>query len=182
MAKSSSAHKMRKQFCQLLPLLNGTAKFVERVLEDLPRHDFLLETNVKEYKRTVEKAKERHIKDLTDLSDLVRGRIYFSDNYNFEEVIELLKALFKERAKIKDIDWKEKNQYKDSVHMDLKIGELNFELQIVPIEFKPYKNLLHHIYEQLRSDNLTEKKRKFLQILNTRLYNELDKKYKENRS
>ena len=187
MAKKSLARQMRKQYCQLLPLLNGTAKYVERLLEDLPRHDFELQTCVKEYKRTVEKAKERHIKDLTELSDLVRGRLFFSENYTHDEVIDLLKSILKPDIKIKDIEWKkeimEGLKYEGVIHMDTEIGDLNFELQIMPIEFKPYKPLLHKIYQKLRSDNpLTDKQKTFLKEVNNKVYKALDKKSKENRS
>lgn len=187
MAKKSLARRMRKQYCQLLPLLNGTAKYVERLLEDLPRHDFELETCIKDYKRTVEKAKEHRTTDLTELSDLVRGRLFFSDNYTHEEAVDLIKSILKPDVKIKDIEWKKERidglKYEGIIHIDMKIGDLNFELQIMPIEFKPYKPLLHKIYQKLRSENsLTEKQKSFLKEVNNKLYKALDKKSKENRS
>ncbi len=186
MSKESPASKMRKQYCQLLPLLQGTATFVERVLEDLPKHDFLLETDVKDYKRTVEKAKERKIKNLKELSDLVRGRVFFSDSYTHKEAIDLLKLLFKDSAKIKNIEWKNDKEhgleYQGIIHMDLEIGDLNFELQIMPFEFRPHKPLLHAIYEKLRTGNhLSDKQKNLLRRINNKLYKEIDRKAKEKR-
>lgn len=188
MAKQSSARKMRKQYCQLLPLLQGTAKYVERILEDLPKQEFELETNIKPYKRTSEKANERKIKDLRDLSDLVRGRIYYSDNFNHKEVLDLLCEIFDDNLDVKDVEWKEKNDhglhYEGVLHMDLKIGDVKFELQIMPVEFKPFKETLHKIYEMLRSqdENMSEEKREALKKLNNKMYKKIVEKAKKNRS
>jgi hypothetical protein len=186
MAKQSSARKMRKQYCQLLPLLQGVVKFMQRILEDLPRHELQLDANIKQYKRTVEKANEEHIKDLRDLSDLARGRLFFSDNFTHEEVVALLKKLFQDKITIKKIDDKREKghglEYKGVTHMDLQIGDINFELQIIPIEFKPYKPLLHKIYEELRSNpKMDDKRKKFLMEVNDKIYTKLDRMSKKNR-
>jgi hypothetical protein len=186
MAKESSARKLRKQYVQLLPLLQGVGKFVQRILEDLPPADFKFEHNVKPYKRTVEKAQERKHKNLTDLSDLARGRLFFSDNFNHDEVVELLKQLFDGKVDINKVDKKHERghglDYKGIYHVDCKIGDLNFELQVMPEEFKPYKELLHKIYDQLRTDpHLDDKKKSFLAETHNKIINKLDKMSKENR-
>lgn len=186
MARESSARKMRKQYCQLLPLLQGVGKFVQRILEDLPPHDFQLETNIKPYKRTVEKAQERKHKDLNELSDLVRGRLFFSDNFNHDEVIDLLKQLFEGKIDINKVDKKHDRghglDYKGVYHMDCQIGDIQFELQVLPQEFKPHKQLLHKIYEQLRSNpTMDDKKKKFLKEVHDKIMNKLDQQSKDNR-
>lgn len=186
MAKESSARKMRKQYVQLLPLLQGVGKFVQRILEDLPPADFQFEASVKPYKRTVEKAQEHKHKSLTDLSDLARGRLYFSDNFNYEEVVELLKQLFDGKVDINKIDKKHDRghdlMYKGIHHVDCQVGDCNFELQIMPEEFKPHNGLLHKIYEELRSNpNMNDKRKSFLKDVNNKIVNKLDKVSKENR-
>jgi hypothetical protein len=186
MPKQSSARKMRKQYCQALPLLNKVIEYVETTLSDLPKHDFQLETDIKSYSRAVEKAKERQVKDLTQLSDLVRGRLYFSDNFEPDEVIDLLKELFK--GKIKSIDKKRLLtelglDYSAVVHCDMNVGGINFELQILPIEFKPHKEMLHHIYQELRHQNgISEDRRKHLRELHNKINHFVKKQIAKNRS
>ena len=185
MPKPSFARQMRKQYCQALPLLNKVIERVENTLSDVPKHDFQLETDIKSYQRSVEKAKERGVKDLRELSDLVRGRLYFSDNFDHQEVINLLKELFK--GKIKSIDKKREKEfgldYSGVIHCDLNINDINFELQVLPMEFKPHKEMLHHIYQELRtSDGISEDRRKHLRELHNKIYHFVKKQIAKNRN
>lgn len=185
MTNKPSARKMEKQYYQAKPLLNKIIQYVETVLSDLPKHDFQLETNLKPYQRTVEKTQERGLKDLMQLSDLVRGRLYFSDSFVHQEVVDLLKQLFGKN--IKSIDYKRSKDlgldYQGIVHCDMKINGLNFELQILPSEFKPYKEMLHNIYEELRGgDKISEDRKKHLQELHNKIYRFVNKQFIKNRN
>lgn len=180
MARTSSAKKLRKQYCQLLPLLQGIGKHVARVLEDLPKQDFELQVDVKPYNRTIEKMKERKVKDMNELSDLARGRVFFSDNFQAEEVSDLLKQILQDTIKVKKVDRKHENDhglsYDGITHFDLQVGDMPFELQVIPAEYKPLMPAWHNIYEQLRSGNdLPADKRKAL----IELHNKIGKKLKE---
>lgn len=181
MGKSS---RRRKQYCQVLPALQEAKQWLEDKLSDLPKPDFLLETGIKPFPRTVEKAQENRVKSLTDLSDLVRGRIYFSDNFEHHEVIGLLKEIL--RDKIKKIDAKHSHQlgldYNGVVHCDLDLGGIKFELQILPVEFLPYKEALHQIYEHLRgSKELPEERKAKLREIHNKIYKHVNRQYRKNR-
>jgi hypothetical protein len=98
--------------------------------------------------------------------------------------MRLLKKIFS--GKIIKLDLKKSKdhglKYRGALHIDLRIGELPFELQIVPMEFKPFKKLLHRIYEKLRDENnLTKDQKEKLKELHNRLYDDLARKAKINR-
>lgn len=179
--------KLRKRYMQLVPHLNKAMRHVHTQLADLPPSDFVLETNHKSYpsvKRKMETNKER---DPLALSDLVRGRLFFSDQFCLEEVLDILKHLLE--PKIKKIEEKSDQahglEYHGITHIDLNIDGVNFELQVMPIEFRPYKEFLHQIYDKFRNpktrEKLTDKQREFLRKIHNNLYKTLDTKSQENR-
>lgn len=179
--------KLRKRYMQIVPHLNKAMKHVHEKLSDLPPSDFLLETNHKPYasvKRKMEADKE---KDPLALSDLVRGRIFFSDQFQAEEVMDIVQHLL--GPVIKKMENKSENnwglKYHGITHVDLNINGVNFELQIMPMEFKPYKEFLHQIYDKFRTpktrEKLTDRQKTLLRKIHNKLYQALDAKSKENR-
>lgn len=181
--------KLRKQYMHLMPRLNKAMQHVQSQLSDLPPHDFLLETNLKPYLSIKKKMLRENESDPAALSDLVRGRIFFSEDYQFEDVLNIINKLFKD--KIKNVDKKTDRakehglEYHGILHVDMDFDGINFELQIMPLEYKPYKEFLHQIYEKFRTpkelEKMSDKQKKFLSSLHNRLYKALDKKSKANR-
>lgn len=180
--------KLRKQYMQVLPQLNKALKHVQTQLADVS-DDFLLETNVKPYPSVKRKLLLNNEKDPMALSDLVRGRLFFSEQFNFEDAINILQKLFGNQ--IKSIDKKSHKseehglEYHGVVHVDMNIDGINFELQLMPMEFKPHKEFLHQIYEKFRNPKdfgkLTDKQKELLRKVHNRIYKSLDKKSKEAR-
>ena len=171
-----------------VPHLNKALKHVHEQLADLPPAEFLLETNVKPYTSVKRKMELNKESNPLALSDLIRGRLFFSENFNFEEVLDILEKLF--GNKIKKVDREVDNEHGlDShgiKHVDLNINGVNFELQVMPIEYKPYKEFLHQIYEKFRdpktSAKLTDKQKEILRKINNKLYKALEEKSKSNRA
>lgn len=179
--------KIRQQYLQILPKLREALSIVQDKLSDLPQPDFELNINFKPYKSIKEKYVKDKLSNLSEMSDLVRGRLFFSSDYQIEEVLSLLKKLF--RNTVHNIDKKRGKaeyelEYTGVTHLDLNINDINFELQVMPIEFKPFKLLLHNIYEKLRSqdNNLSEEKKEALRNLNNKIYKKLNLKATQNRS
>jgi hypothetical protein len=181
--------KLRKRYMQILPHLGKAKEHVESQLADLPPSEFLLETNLKPYTSMKRKMEDRDESDPAKLSDLVRGRLFFSEHFTFEDALNILRKLFGKN--IKKID-KKKHVHEDHnleyhgvIHVDMDISGINFELQLMPIEFRPYKQFLHQIYEKFRNekeyDKLSEKQRDFLRKVHNRTYRALDAKSKSNR-
>ena len=77
-------------------------------------------------------------------------------------------------------------EYHGVTHVDLDIDGTQFELQLIPQEFKPYKEFLHQIYEKFRNpktkDKLTDKQKKLLQKVHNNLYKKLNERASQNRS
>lgn len=177
--------KLRKQYVDTLPKLERVLEQVNEQLKHLPKNDFVLETNLKPYESVKRKVEDDHLKHVEQMSDLVRGRIFFSKNYNYNDVIALMKRLLK--GWIKDIEVKfDKGhglEYHGVYHIDLKIDGINFELQIMPIEFRAFKEFLHKIYEKFRDPDgkMSDEEKDKLRRLNNKLYEKLDRKARSNR-
>lgn len=169
--------KIRKMYMQALPKVNKALQHVQSQLSDIPPSEFLLETNVKPYSSTKNKMLKHNIKDPIELSDLVRGRLFFSEEFNIKEVLNLLKQLFGD--KIKQINKKDNNDcglsYDGVTDINMNIDDINFELQIMPLSYKSHQDLSHQIYDKLRSQNekLTDKQKEFLKKIHNNLYKKL---------
>lgn len=178
--------KIRKLYMQVLPKLNGALQHVQSQLSDMPPSDFLLETNVKPYHSAKNKMLQHRIKNPMELSDLVRGRLFFSEEYDAKEVLELLKQLL--GNKIKKVDQKDTNDcglsYNGVTDVNMNIDGVNFELQLMPMSYKPHQELSHHIYDTLRtqSDKLTDVQKDFLKNTHNKIYHELASKSRSNRN
>jgi len=179
-----SKKTIERQYQLIMPHMEAANKYMTGLLRFLPSADFTLETNIKPLNSVIHKMEERKEKNLLHLSDLARGRLFYSDNYTQNDVFKLLKQIAKDKI-IKVDPKKEKHfglKYKGVLHLDFQIGLIIFELQIVPMEFKPFKKLLHRIYEKLRNENhLTKQQKEKLQEIHNALYDDLMRKAKENR-
>lgn len=173
----------------LVPQLNKALKHVREQLSDLPPSDFQVETNLKPYPSVKRKMELDHIKDPAELSDLARGRLFFSDQFRHGDVLDILKRLF--GPQIQKVD---KNQHRSSehgleyhgiVHVDLDCDGVHFELQLMPQEFKPYKEFLHKIYEKFRDPKslgkLSDPEKKNLRKLHNNVYKKLNQQAQINR-
>lgn len=175
---------------QAAPHLNKAKQHVDTQLADLPPGDFILETNMKPYSSVKRKMEERGTKNPLELSDLVRGRIYFSEQFNFEDVIDILKKLFGNQIKKIETNIHRAKEhgleYHGITHVDLTINGINFELQLMPMEYKPYKEFLHQIYEKFRNpktlDKMSDKQKNLLRKVHNKMYEKLDNLSEENRS
>jgi len=179
--------KLRKRYMQIVPHLNKAMQHVHGQLSDLPPSDFFLETNHKSYSSVKRKMDVKKEKDPLALSDLIRGRLFFSDQFQVEDVIDILQHLFGDAIK-KEEKKSESNyglEYHGITHVDLNINGVNFELQIMPMEFKPYKEFLHQIYDKFRTpktrEKLTDQQKELLRKIHNKLYLVLDAKSKQNR-
>ena len=182
--------KLRKQYRQILPNLIEAKKNVESALADLPPSDFVLETNLKPYSSIKRKMEAEDVRDPVELSDLVRGRIFYSDQFDADHLMDILKKLFGKT--IKDVDDNKHRapehglEYHGIVHVDLDFDGVRFELQLMPLEFKPYKEFLHQIYEKFRdeksSKKLTDKQKDFLRKVHNGLYKKLDTEAQKKRT
>lgn len=181
--------QLRKLYLPLVPKLKNALEYVQSQFSDLPPSDFLLEINLKPYASIKQKMESDHLHDPSELSDLVRGRLFFSDQFQFPEVLHIIKKLF--GNKMGKIDKKVERskeyglEYYGIIHLELNCDDVKFELQIMPLEFKPYKDLLHQFYEKLRnpkeSIKLSNAQKKVLQKTHNKLYRLLDQKSKEAR-
>lgn len=184
-----NSKKLRKEYMKLMPALNKVMAHVQDKLADLPPSDFILETNMKPYHSIKRKVEAEKIKSPTELSDLVRGRIFYSDQFNADNVMDILRTLF--GGHIGDVDDNTNRspeyglEYHGIVHVHLTFDGIQFELQIMPIEFKPYKEFLHQIYEKFRDtksrEKLTDHQRDFLRKLHNKMYEKLDDGAQKNR-
>jgi hypothetical protein len=174
--------KLRKAYMQIMPHLNKALKHVQSKLSDVPPSDFVLETNMKPYSSVKRKMLNNHIHDPIQLPDLVRGRLFFSKDYNPKEVVSLLKKIFGKN--ITKANKKDTNdcglKYPGVTDVNLDCDGIQFELQLMPLEFQPHQELSHQIHDKLRSDNgkLTDKQKEFLRHMHNKFFKVLDAKSK----
>lgn len=156
---------------------------VRERLQQLPHSDFEWEVKLKPLPSAEDKAEYKGSTDLLELADLVRGRVFFSQALTYEDVIAQLSAPEYLGRWLKDVDdkcsRKEGFEYCGLRHLDLCVDGVKFELQLLPIEYKPFVSLLHRVYElhrngkmQLSSDKLPRAKE-----LHNRMYELLDQLY-----
>ena len=150
----------------------------EKLVDNCP--DCLIETDMKTLKGIIRKAREKKTINIMTFSDLIRGRLYFPDAYNYEKIVHKLIDIF--GNDIKKLDWKKSKdhglEYRGIVHMDLCIDDINFELQIIPLGFKKYMEPQHKIYELLRDHiALSDDTKKHLKELHNKVFEMLEKKY-----
>ncbi len=175
--------KLRKQYYLLIPRLTKAVNIVISTLQ--PLNNCVIETSFKPLNSIVRKMSKNNLDNMLELSDLVRGRIFFPISYSHKEIIRIHCDLLKDF--IKDIDWKSTNKqglkYKGIIHFDLLIDGINFELQVLPIEFKPYKEKLHQIYDLLRSENnLSDRQKNRLKKLHNIIYKTINEQSFINRN
>jgi hypothetical protein len=178
--------KLRKKYMPLVSKLNNALKYVQSQFSDLPPSEFQLESNVKPYASVKRKMETDQIDEPAELSDLVRGRLFFSPQFNHPEVIDIVKHLFGD--KVTGVDKKPQKskehglEYHGVTHVDMNIDGIRFELQIMPAEFRPHKEFLHQIYEKFRDpkirEKLTDKQKEFLRKTHNKMYKDLEKKSK----
>lgn len=177
--------KIRRMYMQALPNLNKALQFVQSQLSDVPPSDFLLETNVKPYHSAKRKMLNGRFKDPTELSDLVRGRLFFSTQFSYQDVLKLVKQLFGDKIKNIDVNHEKDHglNYEGVYHVDLDLDGINFELQVMPLEFKPHKDFLHNIYTKLRdkNDKLSDNEKDFLRNIHNKMYKVLSEQARANR-
>lgn len=174
---------------QVAPHLNKALQHVQDQLSDLPPGEFTLETNVKPYMSVKRKMEQDREVDPLALSDLVRGRLFFSEQFNVDDVLDIIQKLFDDKIKkVESGDYKTEEhglEYSGVTHVDLNINGVNFELQIMPIEFQPFKEFLHQIYDKFRNpktkDKLTDKQKELLQKIHNKLYKKLNEQSQSNR-
>ena len=165
-------------------------RHVRSQLSDLPPSEFELETNVKPYASVKRKMNDDNAKHPLELSDLVRGRLFFSDQFQHKDALDILQQLFGDN--IKNVDKNDAKstehglEYLGIMHVDLNLNGVNFELQIMPAEFKPYKEFLHRIYAKFRDektrDKLSDKQKELLRKTHNNLYKKLNDLAHKNRS
>lgn len=177
--------QLRQQYIGILPKLEETLERVKEQIASLPDSDFLVETNLKPFKSIKRKAERDEVKNIAEMSDLARGRIFFSVKYNYNDVIALIKKLLKGWINNIDIKFDKGHglEYHGVYHVDLDVDGTKFELQIMPVEFKPYKEILHKIYEKFRDEDnkLSDEDKDKLRKINNKAYQVLDKKARDRR-
>ncbi len=170
----------------LLPSLNKAMQHVQSQLADLPSYDFSLETNLKPYLSIKKKMLREHESDPATLPDLARGRIFYSKEYSPKEVVDLLKKLFGNQ--VKKSSKKDTNdcglEYPGVTDVGLDIDGVQFELQLMPSEYKEHQDFSHKIHDKLRDDKskLSDQEKEFLRHTHNKLFKALDVKSKASKN
>lgn len=180
--------QFRRQYMQLMPDLNKAMEHVQEKLSDLPPSDFTVETNLKPYTSIKRKLLQHNLRNPSDLSDLARGRIYFSEQFQLTEVIKILQQLF--GSQIKQVQKKPDSEhgleYHGVVNANLDLDGTAFELQLMPSEFRQHEPILHRIHELLcntkEAGKFDDKQHEFLKKTHNKIHRSLSQKAKENRS
>lgn len=168
---------IQHQYQNLLPKLKKTLAHITEVLEQEFQEGFVVETHLKSLESTQRKCKDKDCHQITDFSDLIRGRLFFPRPFTYHQVLQRLISLFQDR--IKKIEWKKNYDhglsYHGILHIDIQINHLTFELQVMPTVFKPFVEPQHKIYELLRDEpKMPEKKRQQLREMHNRIFDFLE--------
>lgn len=181
--------ELRKQYMEVAPKLKAVLQSVKSKLMSLPKEHFAVETNAKPFKSIKRKMKDKAdaVNHVSELSDLVRGRLFFSKDNDYNSTLSKIKELF--GPNVKKIENADKEvmgiEYNGIIHVDLNIDGITFELQLLPIEYRPCKEVLHKIYEHFRNPKkrakLTKAQIKKLREMHNKLHHKLLDTADENR-
>jgi hypothetical protein len=171
----------------LLPALNKALGQVQEKLADLPPSDFTVETGLKPYPSMKRKLISENVRDPSNISDLARGRVFFSNQFHLNEVLDILGKLFDKQIKrVQKMPDAEGLEHHGITCVDLDCEGTNFELQLLPIEYQPYTDLFHQLSSRLKSpkdrDKLDEHQQKFLKKTHNKIHKGLHQKAKDNRN
>lgn len=168
------------QYAALLPKLTRVLAKMTAVLQQAFPEGFVVETGLKTAQSTIRKCKEKECSQIKELSDLIRGRLYFPRSFDYQHTLQKLIGLLGSR--IKQIDWKKSRdhglEYRGIVHVDILIDDLKFELQVIPLGFKPFVEPQHKIYTMLRDGvKIDAETKKQLKELHNQMFDMLESKY-----
>lgn len=166
--------RLRKLYMQALPKLNKALEHIKSRLKDASSDDFRFEGNTKPYASIKRKMLAKQLNEPTELPDLVRGKLFYSERFEPKEVIEIVKKLFpggvKHAHKRPNHETGLSFNGQNEVVLDID-GQL-FELLLIPMRHKQHQDMSHQIQEQLQDENgkLTEVQKNFLRATHNRLF------------
>lgn len=169
-----------QQYNDLLPKLKKTLAHIDQILHQEFGDGFVIETSLKTAESTIRKCEDKQCKDINKLSDLIRGRLFFPPSFTYQQVLHRLIKIFKQ--KIVKIEWKKSYDhgliYRGILHIDLEINGTTFELQVMPLGFRPFVEPQHKIYALLRDDpKLDENVKKRLIKMHNDMFDMLEDNY-----
>lgn len=164
----------------MLPKLRKVLDKITHSLQQSLPSDFAVESNIKTEASTVRKCKNKQCQNINKLSDLIRGRLFFPRPYTYQQVLHKIIEIFKQ--KIVKIEWKKSYDhglvYRGIIHVDIEMDGIVFELQIMPLGFRPFVEPQHKIYNLLRDDpDLDENVRKRLLKIHNDMFDMLEDTY-----
>jgi hypothetical protein len=173
---------IRQQYDDLLPKLKKTLAHIDQELHQEFEDGFGIETDLKTLNSAIRKCKDKECKTITEFSDLIRGRLYFPRPFTYQDVARRLIALFPHH--ISKVEWKKNYEhglsYHGIMHMDIKFDNITFELQVMPLVFRPFMEPQHKIYEILRNDpDIDQKSKDQLRDLHNRIFDFLEDQIKD---
>jgi hypothetical protein len=158
--------RLRKLYMQALPKLNKALEHIKSQLKDASPDDFQFDGNTKPYASIKRKMLAKQLSEPTELPDLVRGKLFYSERFEPKEVIEIVKTLFP--GGVKHAHRRPNHEetglsFPDQNEVVLDIDGQMFELLLIP---------MHQIQEQLQDPNgkLTEVQKNFLRKTHNRLF------------
>jgi hypothetical protein len=173
---------LRKQYMSLLPALNKTLGQVQEKLSDLPPSDFAVETCLKPYASIKRKMLTDRARHPSELSDLARGRLFFSEQFLSKEVLDILGQLF--AGQVQQIQKKPDDvhglEHHGIIDVHLNLDDMPFELQVLPLEYQPFIDMLHQIADKFHNpkerDKLDEHQQELLKKTHNKIHKGLHQK------
>lgn len=169
-----------QQYTALLPKLTRILAQVAQTLQKAFSGGFVVETGLKTASSISRKCQDKECRKIDQLSDLIRGRLYFPQSWDYQRTLHKLIGVFGSR--IKKIDWKKSRdyglEYRGIVHVDLIVDGIKFELQVIPLGFKPFVEPQHKIYTMLRDGvKMDQATKKQLMELHNQMFDMLESRY-----
>lgn len=150
---------LSQQYRDVLPKLQKVLGQITHSLRQSFPQNFTIESSIKTEASVLRKCQDKQCQDIDKLSDLIRGRLFFPSSFTYQQVLHRLIKTFKQ--KIVKIEWKKSYDhgliYRGILHIDLEVDGITFELQIMPLGFRPFVEPQHKIYALLRDDPKLDK-------------------------
>lgn len=143
--------KVSQQWEEIRPIMDESWNLLKtlfgKVEEEVEEVSALL--SKKQYASAQEKKVMKGYSSFMDFPDLVRGALLVEDNKQVVQVVQVLFSLAKaDIVKMEVKNGTSKNPYRGAVHLDLKLGQLTCEIQVMTKKTWAVKKTAHKAYKK----------------------------------
>jgi (p)ppGpp synthase/HD superfamily hydrolase len=150
--KNKGREELQKIYNEILDfVLKVKNEFVRLIHRAADKKEDKVLFNIKQFDSFIDKTAKRG-KDPKQMSDIIRGAILGSTQDDVERIVKNLRKFGRiHKYEVKKLTGGDKFGYYGSHHVDVQVGNVIAEIQVMTKRLWTYKKAAHDIYDELRS-------------------------------